>query len=45
VTLIPIVLGTGLPLFAGVSQRHRLERVGERHIGGGLIQINYKPRR
>ena len=45
VTLIPIVLGSGLPLFAGVGRRHRLERIGERHIGGGLVQINYKPRK
>jgi dihydrofolate reductase len=45
VTVIPIVLGAGLPLFAGVGRRHPLELIGERHIGGGLIQIKYKPRR
>jgi len=44
VTVIPIVLGAGLPLFAGVARRHPLELIGQRHIGGGLIQINYKPR-
>ncbi|HMI92411.1 MAG TPA: dihydrofolate reductase family protein [Polyangiales bacterium] len=43
VTVIPIVLGAGLPLFAGVTRRHPLELTHHRHIGGGLIQLSYKP--
>ena len=45
VTIIPIVLGAGLPLFAGAGRRHALELIGERTIGGGLVQLVYRPRR
>lgn len=44
VTLIPIVLGEGLPLFAGTGRRHPLELISERTIGGGLVQLVYRPR-
>lgn len=45
VTLIPIVLGAGLPLFAGARRSHSLELISERTIGGGLAQLVYRPRR
>ena len=44
VTMIPIVLGAGLPLFAGVARRHPLELGSAREIGGGLVQLVYRPR-
>jgi len=43
-TLVPIILGAGIPLFAGVARRHPLELVSERDIGGGLVQLEYRPR-
>ena len=42
-TLIPIVLGRGLALFAGMDRRHRLELLSERSIGGGLVELCYRP--
>lgn len=41
VTLVPIVLGMGIPLFAGCFRRHALELVSSRPIGGGLVQVTY----
>ncbi len=41
VTMIPIVLGAGLPLFAGCARRHSLELLGVRSIGGGLVELTY----
>jgi dihydrofolate reductase len=41
VTLVPIVLGTGIPLFTGVTRQHELELLGSRPIGGGLVQLRY----
>jgi len=45
VTLIPIILGAGLPLFAGAGHRHPLDLVSARPIGGGLAELVYRPRR
>lgn len=42
VTLVPIVLGRGVPLFGGCSQRHALDLVSSRPIGGGLVQVTYR---
>lgn len=44
VTLIPIILGAGLPLFAGTGRRHPLDLVSARPIGGGLAELVYRPR-
>lgn len=41
VTLVPVVLGAGLPLFAGCTRRHALQLVSSRPIGGGLVQLIY----
>ncbi|MFK8004259.1 MAG: dihydrofolate reductase family protein [Polyangiales bacterium] len=43
ITLIPIVLGRGVPLFAGLKERHSLELVRTRPIGGGLVELVYRP--
>jgi len=45
VTVIPKVLGTGIPLFAGTSQQHDLELVSATELGGGLAELRYRPRR
>jgi dihydrofolate reductase len=45
VTLIPVVLGAGYPLFAGAQQRHSFELVDLTQFAGGLISLRYRPRR
>ena len=42
-TLIPIVLGDGIPLFSGTKQNHRLELCSYRAIGGGMVELIYEP--
>ena len=44
VSVIPMILGAGLPLFAGAQQRHALELV-EHTAYEGLISLRYRPRR
>ena len=41
-TLIPIVLGDGIPLFLGAKQMHRLELCSQRAIGGGMVELVYE---
>jgi dihydrofolate reductase len=41
VTLCPVVLGAGHPLFAGARRRHALELKGARELPGGLVQLTY----
>jgi dihydrofolate reductase len=43
ITMIPVILGAGIPLFAGTIRRHTLELISERSIGGGLVELNYRP--
>lgn len=43
VTMIPVVLGAGRPLFAGVGNRHELELQHTRELGSGLVQLVYHP--
>lgn len=43
VTIIPIILGAGAPLFAGLAERRRLEPVGEVTTAGGVVQLTYRP--
>lgn len=45
VTVVPVVLGAGIPLFAGATRRHALELETVRPIGAGMVQITYRPRR
>ncbi len=42
VTFIPVVLGAGHPLFAGVSHRRHFELLGHRVVSG-LLQGTYRP--
>lgn len=43
VTVVPVVLGDGAPLFAGARKRRRLELTGVRESSGGLVQLEYRP--
>ena len=43
VTVIPTVLGAGIPLFAGAQKRSRLELVSTRELGGNLVELRYRP--
>jgi dihydrofolate reductase len=43
VTVIPILLGRGLPLFQGMSSRRRLETVYHRDYGRGAFQLMVRP--
>jgi dihydrofolate reductase len=45
VTLIPVVLGAGTPLFAGVARPRPLELVSSRVFPGGIVQLVYRPAR
>lgn len=41
VTVIPVLLGGGPPLFAGVATRRRLELRSTTAFAGGLVQLRY----
>lgn len=43
VTLVPVVLGAGHPLFAGAAGRHRFSLVSHRPLPGGLVQLTWVP--
>jgi len=43
VTLVPVVLGEGAPLFAGVAQRRRFELVEQCRFGGQMVQLVLRP--
>jgi dihydrofolate reductase len=45
VTVVPMVLGAGLPLFAGAARRHPLELLSERRVAGEAVELRYRPRR
>jgi dihydrofolate reductase len=45
VTIAPVVLGKGQPLFAGVSRRQTLDIVGHHRFDGGMVQLHLRPRR
>lgn len=45
VTMVPVLLGEGHPLFAGVSRRHQLEFLGHAPFGDGMLQVRCRPRR
>ena len=42
VTVVPVVLGEGVALFAGTSHRHELELTANRDLGAGLVQLTYR---
>jgi dihydrofolate reductase len=43
VTVVPVVLGAGVALFAGTGGRHRLRLVAARPFPSGLVQLRYLP--
>ncbi len=45
VTQAPIVLGQGIPLFAGVARRHRFETLGHYSFPGGMVQWHLRAAR
>jgi dihydrofolate reductase len=44
VTMVPVLLGDGYPLFAGVRKRHALEFVSHQRFGAGLLQVQLRPK-
>jgi dihydrofolate reductase len=43
VTIVPVILGAGSPLFAGLAERRRLTLVGSRSYRSGLVSLDYRP--
>lgn len=43
ITIAPIALGAGHPLFAGLRKRYRLEVLGHHTFEGGMVQIRARP--
>lgn len=41
VTVIPVILGAGIPLFAGTAERRALTLVDSRSYPSGLVQLRY----
>lgn len=41
-TLIPVLLGRGLPLFAGITNRKRFALKRNESLAGGLVQLTYE---
>ncbi len=41
VTVVPVILGEGSPLFAGVVRRHELELIHAEAYDTGLVQLRY----
>jgi dihydrofolate reductase len=44
-TVVPAVLGRGVPLFAGSAARHRLSLVSSSVLHAGMVQLVYRPER
>jgi dihydrofolate reductase len=45
VTIVGVLLGAGIPLFAGVRHRHQLDLTSCSEYPGGLVQLRYAPAR
>ncbi len=45
ITIAPIALGSGHPLFAGLRVMYPLEIVSHHRSGGGMLQIRLRPKR
>ena len=43
VTMVPVLLGAGHALFAGVTKRHTLEFVEHHRFGGSMVQLHCRP--
>lgn len=42
ISVVPMVLGEGIPLFAGCRQRHPLQLESSRAFSGGMVQLVYR---
>jgi dihydrofolate reductase len=42
VSIIPVLLGEGIPLFPPPSPEKKLRLVGANHYGSGLVQVRYE---
>ncbi|MEO5588014.1 MAG: dihydrofolate reductase family protein [Gemmatimonadaceae bacterium] len=42
-TIAPVLLGRGKPLFAGLEQRHHIDIVSHRDYGRGMMQLIARP--
>jgi dihydrofolate reductase len=45
VTIVPVILGRGLSLFAGTAARHRMNIVSHVDYGAGMLQVRMRPDR
>ena len=45
ITIAPVALGSGHPLFAGMGERYPLDLVSHHRHPGGMIQIRAHPKR
>lgn len=45
ITVVPVLLGEGIPLFTGLKQRRSLEVLSHVDYGGGLVQWRLRPSR
>ena len=43
VTIVPVLLGEGHALFAGVTKRHSLEFLEHHGFGGSMVQLRCRP--
>ena len=41
ITVVPVILGAGTPLFAGARRRHELELLSAEPFDDGLVQLKY----
>jgi dihydrofolate reductase len=42
ISLVPVILGAGTPLFAGVERSRQFELVSSEAFGDGLVQLRYR---
>lgn len=42
VTVVPVLLGRGVPLFRGLAHGHALSLEGSRTLPGGMVQLRYR---
>jgi dihydrofolate reductase len=45
ITLAPIALGSGIPLFAGMARQYPVEILSHHSYGGGMVQLRMRPKR
>ena len=43
VTILPVMLGSGIPLGAGAHHRHALALERHEALAGGMMKLTYRP--